>query len=91
MPNDPMPRILRDARFIVCQALVNGGLNAALAALAAQSIRLTHHVEEGSLTWKAAFRTLLQVAVNLRLVQRVGKSRVRAAIYAGREFLADVA
>ena len=70
----------------MCVALVSGGPGAALAALAAQSIRLYRHVITGALSGPVAFRNLLQVACNIRLPQTVGRPAVRLAINAGPDF-----
>jgi hypothetical protein len=48
-PGACIAAIVRDARMNVAEALVSGGTEAALAALASQSIRLAHHVEGGDL------------------------------------------
>jgi len=70
----------------VCVALVSGGADAALAALAAQSIRLYRHVASGALSGPVAFKNLLQVACNIRLPQAFGRRAVRVALNAGPDF-----
>src|SRR5262249_15188711 len=76
-------RIILDTRMQVCEAFVSGGPDAALAALAAQSIRLSRYVVAGELLPRQVFRALLQVACNLRLAQHCGKPAVWAALSAG--------
>jgi hypothetical protein len=83
--------VLRDARMQVCTAHVSGGPDAALAAVAAGSIRLFRYVSEGELLWSAAFKALLSVSVNLKLPIIYGRRIVRAAIYAGPTFYSDIA
>ena len=70
----------------MCVALVSGGADAALAALAAQSIRLYRHVAAGTLSGPIAFRTLLQVACNIGLPRTAGRLAVRLALNAGPDF-----
>ena len=70
----------------MCVALVSGGADAALAALAAQSIRLYRHVAAGTLSGQVAFKNLLQVACNIRLPQTAGRRAVRVALNAGPDF-----
>ena len=84
-------QLLMDCRYKVCEAYVRGGPETSLAALAAQSIRLCHHVDNGDLCDRPAFRTLLQVACNLRLPQQLGKPAVRAAVHAGPIFYDSLA
>ena len=78
-PNS-IARVVPDARLQVCEALVSGGPNAALAALAAQSIRLCRYVVADKLLPRPAFRALLQVACNLKLPMSLGRSAVRTAL-----------
>lgn len=84
-------KTLTDARFQIAGALVSGGRSAALAALAAQSIRLHYHVIANGLRCEIVFRELLQAAINLRLVDEFGKRAVQTAIDAGLNFYGDVA
>lgn len=83
--------ILRDARFQVCRAFYESGPEAALAAVAAGSVRLAHHVVAGDLIWRHAHRALLQVAINLRLVNIFGRKTVQRALAAGPAFYEDIA
>ena len=82
--------VLRDVRLNVCSAFFAGGHESALFALAAGSVRLAPLVGAGELRWRSAFKNLLQVAINLRLVDRFGRRRVRADIYAGLHLLDDI-
>ena len=84
-------RIILDARMQVREALVSGGPDAALAALAAQSIRLCRYVEAGELLPGLAFRALLKVACNLKLPMILGRSAVRTALYAGPRLYNEIA
>jgi hypothetical protein len=81
---------IRDARMSVCAALVSGGPEAALAAVAAASVRLAHHVASGNLLWHPARRMLLQVSGNLKLPQHFGRKAVRIAIGAGPNLYHDL-
>lgn len=74
---------LRGARYSICAALVTGGPPAALAAVAASSIRLAHHVANGNLLWASALKMLLQVSCNLKLPIIFGRRAVHIAINAG--------
>lgn len=82
--------VLRDARFSVSRAFQTGGPEAALAAIGAASIRLCRLVRDGDLLWSAVFKTLLQVAINLKLHTVFGRGSIRAAIYAGQNFYSDI-
>ena len=75
--------ILRQCRLTVCEAYVSGRHEAALAALAAASIRLYRHVENGSLIGSAACQTLWDVADNLTLTKVLGEDAVASAIATG--------
>lgn len=83
--------ILRDARFQVCRAFYESGPDAALAAVAAGSIRLARHVMAGDMIWRHAHRELLQVAINLRLVNTFGRRKVKRALSAGPSFYDEIA
>ena len=83
--------ILRDARMKVCEAIVSGGHEAALMAVASSSIRLTRWCAAGELLWSAVRKMLIQVSVNLKLVQHFGKGAVHVAINAGPNLYADMA
>ena len=86
-----MQSVILDVRYQIARALHSGGPEAALAAVGAGSIRLCRHVIDGALTWEAAFKALLQVSVNLKLVNCFGRRAVRAAIYAGPTFYDELA
>ena len=75
--------ILRDARMAICTALVSGGPESALAAVASSSIRLARWCVAGEMLWSAARRMLIQVSVSLKLVHHFGKGTVHVAINAG--------
>ena len=75
----------------VCRALATGGPDAALAAVAAGSVRLCRLVNDGGLLWSVVFKTLLQVSINLQLVNVFGRRVVRWAIYTGPAFYSDIA
>ena len=70
--------ILRHCRLTVCEAYLSGKHDAALAALAAASIRLYRYVENGSLIESAAHETLWDVADNLTLTKVLGEDAVAA-------------
>lgn len=84
-------KTLLNSRRLICEAFAIGGPGAALTEVAAQSHRLTFLVAVNAITWRAVFRTLLQVSCNLQLVKHFGKDRVRSAIYAGHDFIAEAA
>ena len=86
-----LSRLLLDSRYQVCTEYVSGGADAALAAVATQSIHLYRYVYNGDLVGRFAFRALLQVSVNLGLVGKLGKAAVRTAIYAGPRFYDELA
>lgn len=86
IPAEVIERLLLDCRFDIATALYAGGASSALAAVAAGSIHLSQHVVTGSLTWKTAFKILLEASVNLRLVNHFGRRAVRTALYAGPRF-----
>lgn len=81
-----MAAIVRSARLAVCEAFVSGGPDAALAALAASSIRLTRHVDGGCLVPEIAFSALRDVAENLKLAKHLGQHLVEIALDAGPQF-----
>lgn len=70
----------------MCVALFSGGHDAALAALAAQSIRLYRHVAADTLDGRVAFKNLLQVACNIGLPRTFSRRAIRIAINAGPDF-----
>jgi hypothetical protein len=83
--------IIRQCRLTVCEAYFSGGHEAALAALAAASIRLCRYVENGSLIGSIAHDTLWEVADNLTLTKVLGESVVAAAIETGPQFYDSLA
>jgi hypothetical protein len=78
--------ILRHSRLTVCEAYFSGRHDAALAALAAASLRLYRYVENGSLIEAAAYDALQDVADNLGLAKVLGDDAVAFAIATGPQF-----
>jgi hypothetical protein len=75
----------------ICTALVTGGPESALAAVAASSIRLARWCLAGELLWSAARKMLIEVSVNLKLVRHFGRRAVHVAIDAGPSLYDEIA
>ena len=82
--------IIRQCRLQICEAYFTGGHEAALAALAAASIRLYRYVDNGSLIGKYPFEALWEVADNLTLTRVLGDEAVAAAIDTGPQFYSSL-
>jgi hypothetical protein len=83
--------IIRDSRMSICTALVSGGPESALAAVASSSIRLARWCAAGEMMWTTARKMLIQASCNLKLVHHFGKGAVHVAINAGPALYADIA
>jgi hypothetical protein len=82
--------IIRHSRMTVCEAYFTGRHEAALAALAASSVRLYRYVANGSLIEKIAYENLRDVAENLTLTKVLGEDAVEYAIQTGPEFYSNL-
>src|SRR5262245_12428438 len=78
--------IVRHCRLQIAQAYFTGGHEAAIAALAAASVRLYRLVREGTLRGDLAHETLWDVAENLTLIKVLGEPAVELAISTGPRF-----
>ena len=83
--------IIRQCRLQICEAYFTGGHEAALAALAAASIRLYRYVHNGSLIGKYPYEALCEVAENLTLNRVLGDDAVAEAIDTGPQFFSSIA
>ena len=83
--------IIRQCRLQICEAYYRGGHEAALAALAAASIRLYRYVDNGSLIGKYPYEALCEVAAHLTLNRVLGDEAVAAAIDTGPQFYNSLA
>jgi hypothetical protein len=75
--------IIRQCRLTICEAYFTGGHSAALAALAAASVRLFRLVRENSLRAEIAHEQLWEVADNLTLTKVCGEAAVAIALDTG--------
>lgn len=82
--------IVRHVRMQICEAYYTGGHSAALAALAAGSVRLYRLVLEHELRGDIAHETLWDVASNLTLIEVLGEQAVAVAIDTGPRFFEEL-